>query len=140
MKLIPLKKYAGILESMPILCVDVIIQNKQGRYLLVKRANQPKKNRWWVIGGRLLKGESLKAAVARKVKEEAGLKVKELRLVGYFELTHGVSPFGLAFANHTVSVIFKAKIDQSQPIVLDSQSRAFKYARKLPADFIIHHC
>ncbi|MCX5694879.1 MAG: NUDIX domain-containing protein [Candidatus Omnitrophica bacterium] len=137
MNFIPLKKYAEALEALPILCVDVIIQNSRGEYLLVKRANQPKKNRWWVIGGRVLKGETLERAVIRKVREEAGLQIRQLRPIGYYELTHGVSPFSLPFDNHTVSIIFKATVAKNQLVVLDKQSVAYAYVKKLPFDFKI---
>jgi len=55
---------------MPILCVDVILRNRKGEYLLLKRLNEPKKGRWWPVGGRVSGGE-LTAAARRKVREEA---------------------------------------------------------------------
>lgn len=44
MSLIPADEYARIIEVLPILCVDVIVQNSKGEYLLVKRANEPLKD------------------------------------------------------------------------------------------------
>jgi len=137
MSLIPKKQYIKILENLPVLCVDIIVQNKKGQYLLVKRANEPKKGRWWVIGGRLLKKESLAQAAARKVKEETGQQINNLCPVGYFELINGANPFGLTFKYHTVSLVFTAVIDDLKPVKLDNQSSEFKFSRKLPKDFRI---
>ncbi len=137
MSLIPLHKYQDILKVLPILCADIVVQNENGEYLLVKRNNEPKKGEWWVIGGRLLKGETMEEAVVRKVKQETGLKVKDLRPIGYFELVQGTNPFGLEFDYHSVSIVFTAVIDNQQPIKLDDQSLEYKFAKKLPIDFII---
>jgi colanic acid biosynthesis protein WcaH len=135
MILIPKEQYIQILENLPILCVDIILQNTKGGYLLIKRANEPKKGQWWVIGGRLLKGESLEQAVARKVKEETGQGIRDIRPIGYFELIDGVNPFGLSFEYHTVSVVFTAVMDGPEPVKLDSQSSEFKFSENLPEDF-----
>ena len=135
MSVISKKQYLQVLENLPILCVDIIVQNAKGEYLLVKRNNEPKKSRWWVVGGRLLKGESLEQAVVRKVKEETGQRIRDIRPIGYFELINGANPFGAAFEYHTVSVVFTAVIDGSDPVKLDTQSSEFKFSKKLPGDF-----
>jgi len=139
MSLIPKKQYIKILENLLILCVDIIVRDKKGNYLLVKRVNEPKKGRWWVIGGRVLKGESLEKAAVRKVREETGKCIRDIRPIGYFELIDGVNPFGLSFKYHTVSVVFTAVIDGLDPVKLDNQSSEFKFSRKLPKDFKIRY-
>lgn len=137
MKMIPTSKYKYILNVLPVLCVDIVARNSRGEYLLIKRANEPKKGRWWVIGGRVQKGETLAQAVIRKVKEETGLRVKKMRSIGYFELVKGINPFGLKSEYHTVSVVFEIDINDKESIVLDKQSTEFKFAKKLPLDFSI---
>lgn len=137
MSLIPLHKYQDILKVLPVLCADIVVQNENGEYLLVKRNNEPKKGEWWVIGGRVLKGETMEEAVVRKVRQETGLKVKDLRPIGYFELVQGTNPFGLPFDYHSVSVVFTAFIDDRQPVKLDNQSVEYKFAKKLPVGFNI---
>ncbi len=137
MNLIAVEEYRKILEVLPILCVDIIAQNSAGEYLLIKRANEPKKDVWWVIGGRVLKGETLNEAVKRKVKEETALDVTDLKPIGYFELVQGANPFGLPFEYHTVSVVFSAVIDETQPILLDKQSLGYKFSKDLPPDFYV---
>lgn len=139
MSLIAKEQYIKIQENLPILCVDIAVQNNKGEYLLIKRANQPKKGHWWVIGGRLLKGESLERAAARKVKEETGQRVKNIQPIGYYELINGMNPFGLNFKYHTVSVVFNAVIDGLDPVKLDNQSSKFKFSRKLPDDFKVRN-
>lgn len=137
MRHVPLDRYTKILEVLPILCVDVVVQNTHGEYLLIKRINEPKKDQWWVIGGRVFKGETFEEAAVRKVKEEVGLQVKSVRPIGYFELVNGANPFGLPFEYHAVSVVFTTIIDDRQTVELDNQSVKSKFAKKLPPDFTI---
>lgn len=53
---------------------------------MVRRKNDPGKGLWSVPGGRLELGEYITSAVAREVKEETGLDVKVLGLLGIFEV------------------------------------------------------
>ena len=135
--MIPAEQYKHIIEVLPILCVDVVIKNTRGEYLLIKRANEPRKGEWWVIGGRLLKGETLEEAVVRKVWEETSLNVETGHPIGYYEAVSQENPFGLAPRFHTVSVVFSTVVDDGQRIKLDDQSIDWKYAEDLPADFHI---
>ncbi len=136
-KIIPPDQYSEIIRVLPILCVDIIIKNINGEYLLVKRNNEPKKDEWWIIGGRVLKGETLQSACLRKAKEEAGLRISNVSPIGYYELFADKNAFGLPFAYHTVSVVFEATIDDLQRVRLDKQSKEFKFSKSLPSDLDI---
>ena len=68
------KEYKKIVELVPILCVDIILRHNN-KYVLVKRNNEPLKGFHWVIGGRLLKDESVWEGAMRKVREEVGVGV-----------------------------------------------------------------
>ncbi|MCK4791163.1 MAG: NUDIX domain-containing protein [Desulfobacteraceae bacterium] len=135
--IIPIEQYERIIDVLPILCVDIVVKNSTGEYLLIKRANEPLKGNWWVIGGRVLKGETLKQAAVRKVKEETFLDVDAVFPIGYYEDTVEANPFGLASRLHSVSVVFSASVDDHQQIKLDYQSTDWKYSKVLPANFHI---
>ena len=135
---IPRAQYQRILGSMPLLCVDGVIRNSRNEVLLVKRNNEPMRNRWWVPGGRVLKGETLERAFRRKMREELGVRVGELRRVGYFEAVKMPHP-GIATHGgrlHAISIIFETRMDATE-VALDSQSSDWGYFEKLPAQFKI---
>ena len=133
--MIPLEQYKQILDVLPILCVDVIINNFQGEYLLVKRKSEPLKDQWWVIGGRVHKGETMEQAVIRKVKTEVGITLQNLRAVGFYEGMFTDGPFDLQSELHTVSVVFAGEVDEKQVIKLDGQSVDWGYSKNLPGNF-----
>jgi len=135
--MIPRGQYAEIMKVLPILCVDVVIKNLRGEYLLIKRGNRPLRGRWWVVGGRLFKKETLEQAAIRKVREEVGLDVETVQPFGYYEDTCETNPFGLEFHQHSVSVVFLAAVDGSQNVKLDYQSTDWKYSKDLPRKFLV---
>jgi 8-oxo-dGTP diphosphatase len=72
-------------EQRTIPCVGGIVEDGDGRLLLVKRGQEPAKGRWSVPGGRVEVGESDVEATAREVLEETGVRVRVGRLVGTVE-------------------------------------------------------
>ena len=60
--------------------VNVLIINKDNKLLLQKRGTFPFK--WGLVGGITELGESLEATAIREAKEETGLNIKELELLG----------------------------------------------------------
>ena len=135
--ILPADEYKKIIEVLPILCVDVVVRSKNGQCLLIKRANEPLKGVWWVIGGRVMKGETLEQAAVRKVREEAGMNVCSVKPIGYYEDVSEMNPLGLSSPQHSVSVVFSARFDDHQQVRLDSQSTEWKYSDELPAGFRI---
>jgi colanic acid biosynthesis protein WcaH len=129
---IPAAQYKQILEVMPVLCVDVVIRNAGGEYLLVKRANEPLKGQWWVVGGRVYKNETLEQAVLRKVKQEIGVTVHALEPIGYYEDRFEKNSIKMDSPLHAVSVVFSVVIDGQQTIKTDGQSLEWKFFKELP--------
>jgi colanic acid biosynthesis protein WcaH len=131
--ILPVKLYKKILDVMPILCVDIIVQNAHGEYLLIKRGNEPLKGQWWVIGGRVFKGETLQNSAKRKLFEEIGVRAHNLFLVGYYEDHFKINRFKTPTGEHSVSVLFLAIIDTDKHnIKLDDQSTHWRFSKKLP--------
>ena len=65
----------------PIVGVGVLIE-RDGRYLLIKRAADPDKGMWSVPGGLVEVGERVKDAAVREALEETGLRVELVERLG----------------------------------------------------------
>lgn len=61
----------------------VVIAN--GRVVLIRRGNEPRKGEWSIPGGRLEVGETLTEGVRRELREETGLDVEVAELIEAFE-------------------------------------------------------
>lgn len=63
--------------------VDGVVLS-DGRILLIRRAKEPYKGFWALPGGFLEEGETVEEGVVREVKEETGIDVEVLRMVGVY--------------------------------------------------------
>ncbi len=134
--MIPSKLYKKIVESVPILCVDVILVYKSS-FILVKRINEPLKGQWWLVGGRALKGEKTKDAVKRKVKEELNLIPRDIQFGGVYEDSYKRSAWGTPTSS--VSVVYLANINSIRNLKLDKTSSHYCLSDRLPSRFLKHY-
>ena len=135
-KLIPEKVYKEIMREIPVLTVDALIRNNHGKFLLAKRNNKPLQGEWYIPGGRVLKNETLKNAIRRKVKQELGLKVISAIPVGYYEDFFKANPFSLKSGVHTVSIVFNIKTENFN-VKLNDEHSDWNFFRELPDRFKI---
>lgn len=63
-------------------CVGALTYDRDGRLLLVLRANEPGRGLWSIPGGRVEPGEDDATALVREMAEETGLVVETGALVG----------------------------------------------------------
>ena len=81
----PEADYAAALDYLVFACVDLVFSYQQ-QILLARRNHYPRKT-WWVVGGRMIAGESPIATAQRKAFEEAGLANLEgdrFQLIGVY--------------------------------------------------------
>ena len=135
MILIPEDIYKNFVDAMPILCGDCVILNKKEQCLLVKRMNEPLKGQWWTPGGRVYKGEKLEKAVHRKIGEELGIRLKNLKPLGYYEDQFNKNSQNVEFL-HTLGVVFQAE-PESLNIKLNEQSEDWRFFDNLPKRLVI---
>ena len=86
----------------PLLTVDALIIF-EGELVLIKRGNPPYKGRFALPGGFVEVGETVEDATVREAKEETGLDIEIIKLLGVYS-EPSRDPRG-----HTVSVCFLAK-------------------------------
>ena len=113
----------------PVLTVDVLIRRNDG-YVLIKRKNEPYRGRWAIPGGLVEYGEKVEQAAMREAKEETGLEVKLIRLVGvYSDPTrdprgHYIS---IAYLAEAVSGELKAATDAEEVKVFERKPKRLAF-------------
>jgi len=89
------EQFLEVIDRTPLVSVDLVIRDSQKRTLLGRRVNEPEKGKWFVPGGRIMKGESLNDAFERITKAEIGIKHSriEARLIGAYSHLYDTNVF-----------------------------------------------
>ena len=79
--------FGVVVRHTPLVSIDLLVRDAQGRLLVGARRNPPARGTWFVPGGRIDKDERIAEAFTRLTKEELGsaFSLDEGRFVGVFE-------------------------------------------------------
>ena len=80
-----LETFKTVIESTPLVSIDLIVRNYEGEILLGKRTNRPAQGDWFVPGGRVLKDETFEEAFNRLIKAELGLSTAQSNFKGIYQ-------------------------------------------------------
>lgn len=121
--------------------VGAAIIDKQGRILIAKRGKKAKNERgkWEIPGGSVEFGETFENAIRREIKEELGIEIKIIELLGIFD--HIIPEEN----QHWVSPTFICKIVKGKPKILEPEKCDeigwfnLKEVKKIPLSIITKH-
>jgi len=79
--------FLEVVRNTPLVSIDLIVRDRDGRILVGKRVNEPAKGTWFVPGGSIRKNETLAGALARISAGELGvaLSMSDVRFAGVYE-------------------------------------------------------
>lgn len=79
--------FKTIIDTTPLVSIDLLVRNAQGQILVGKRVNRPAQGYWFIPGGRILKNERLAEAFSRLTEDELGLRldIKSAQYLGLYE-------------------------------------------------------
>ncbi len=112
-----------------IVCVDGLYV-KEGKMLLLKRAVEPFKDRWGLVGGSVEPEESLADGLKREFREETGLEVEVGRLLDErVENTHD-----------RIKRIFTFEVTSATgEIKLNPESKTYGWFERVPEDSVFDY-
>lgn len=102
----------------PALTADCVVFDERGYVLLIRRKYEPFKGAYALPGGFIEVGETVESGCRRELKEETGLEVGALRLVGVYSDPHR-DPRG-----HTCSIAYLAHVGRAEPQAGDDAAAA----------------
>ncbi|MDX9865374.1 MAG: NUDIX domain-containing protein [Anaerolineaceae bacterium] len=88
-------------------CEAAIFDESGARILIIRRRDN---GMWCQPGGHIEPGESVAEACAREVREETGLEVEVLRLVGIYSDPHRVAEYADGNRFHAIVLSFEARM------------------------------
>jgi colanic acid biosynthesis protein WcaH len=118
------RTFSTVLESTPLVSIDLIIKNENNKYLLGKRINRPAKGYWFVPGGRILKNETLKAAFERLTQAEIGkcYSIECARLIGPYDHIYTDSVLGDQISTHYVAIAYEFEVEKLETLPINQHS------------------
>jgi len=120
--------FTAVLDSTPLVSIDLVVQNTEGLVLLGERKNRPAQGSWFVPGGRILKNESLADAFERLTLAELGQKfsISQAELQGPFDHFYMDSVFGDSPSTHYVAIAYRLPV-QELPNLPDEQHSGYRW-------------
>ena len=132
---IPADDWETVVRNAPIVSVDLIVRHNGG-VVLGHRENEPIKDRWFVPGGRVQKGERLTQAVHRVAEEELGIAVEICDSLGAYEHFYQNSDIGPDIGKHYVANGFVVESLDAE-FIPDGQHAEVQVFQSPPDD--LHH-
>lgn len=122
--------FSNIIENTPLVSIDFIVEDREGRVLVGKRINRPAKGFWFVPGGRIRKNETIEDAFKRLTLTELGEEVslQKATLIGVYTHKYMDSIFGDTISTHYVALGYRFKIDRSKlELPIDEQHDMYQW-------------
>ncbi|MEZ8288854.1 GDP-mannose mannosyl hydrolase [Vibrio sp. 10N.222.49.A3] len=124
------QRFSQVIESTPLVSIDLVIEDESGQVLLGERLNRPAQGFWFVPGGRILKDEKLEDAFARLTLEELGheFKLSQATLKGPYTHLYNDNVFGNDCTTHYVAIAYKLIVNRSElNLPMDVQHSRYRW-------------
>lgn len=134
--------FATVVRSTPLISIDLIVEDADGKFLLGKRTNRPAQGFWFVPGGRVQKDEPLAQAFERLTLAELGLRLPLAagEFYGVWQHFYDDNFSGTDFSTHYIVLGFRLKVNQADLALPDAQHEDYRWLtpEALIADENVH--
>lgn len=72
---LPAMDFLAVVHNAPLVSIDLLVHDRDGRLLVGRRTNPPAQGFWFVPGGRIRKNETLASAFSRITRAELGTAI-----------------------------------------------------------------
>jgi colanic acid biosynthesis protein WcaH len=135
---LPLTTFKTVIESVPLISIDLIIHNQKGQVLLGQRKNRPAQGYWFVPGGRIQKDESMSAAFKRLTMNELGAEftLEQAELIGPFEHFYLDNVSGDDFSTHYIALGYRLITNDALLVLPTNQHSQYRW---MEVDELLKH-
>lgn len=109
--------FKNCVRNVPLISIDLVIENPSGEVLLGWRNNMPAKGFWFVPGGRIFKDEHFADAFRRIVRTETGISLEfdEAAFLGIYEHLYPGENFAgdPSFGTHYLVIAYRIKLKET---------------------------
>ena len=127
--MLPLKIFELIVESTPLVSIDLVVRAPDNKILLGKRVNRPAQGYWFVPGGRILKDEPVKFTFKRLLDIELALRPEDIsaRSLGVYQHFYPDNFSGDEFGTHYVVFAYEIRLENMAFSLPDIQHSGYKW-------------
>ncbi len=124
--------FKTVIENTPLISIDFIIKNNEGKYLLGKRVNKPAKNYWFTLGGRVFKNEKIEDAIKRLSSKEFNqeITINDVKFHGIFEHFYKDSFVDNSISTHYIVLAYELKLNDNIKFPKDEHNEYKYYSKK----------
>lgn len=133
MKKLPHHDYVSVVRNTPLISIDLVIEDADGKILLGYRKNNPARDTWFVPGGVIRKNELFIDAFQRITEAELGsaLDFEEATYIGLYEHLYETNFADLDdFGTHYIVNAFKIQMKTKAEELPESQHSDYWWATK----------
>lgn len=127
----PTSVFAEMVERMPLIAIDLLVQDKKGQHLLGWRSNPPAQSSWFVPGGRIRKNERLEEAFQRITLTElgAGVSIKQAVFKGIYQHFYSENFLGeQGKSTHYITLAYQLNLDSEKLNLPIDQHAHYRWA------------
>lgn len=127
---LPADTFRTVVASTPLVAIDLLVRDREGRYLVGERRNPPARGSWFVPGGRIRKNERLAEALRRLCEEElgSGTRLAEPVFRGAYEHFYDVNFAGEQGAStHYVVLAWEMALEHATAELPQAQHGAYRW-------------
>lgn len=124
------KHFISIIDSTPLVSIDLIFKNENKDVLLGKRVNRPAQGSWFVPGGRIKKNEKIMDAMKRIALNELDVEIEDysVKLLGVFDHIYEDNYLGKDGVNtHYVVLAYMVNVENGIEVSADNQHSEIKW-------------
>jgi colanic acid biosynthesis protein WcaH len=128
------EQFKAIVRDTVLVSLDLLLINEYGELLVGKRLNRPAQNCLFVPGGRVMKGETLTAALRRIAKQETGLDLspEQVELHGIYDHFYVENCFGDSeLSTQYIVIACRSTISAASVIIADHQHERLHFISML---------
>lgn len=129
------EEFKHIYSKVPRFCIDPIVRMKDGIVLSLRNGNFGWDNQWHLPGGTLHYKETVEHGLRRLMKEEIGIEVKIVRMLGYAEFPSEEKERGFGWSV-SLMILCDYVSGELRP---DENAHEVKVFSKLPENMVKEH-
>lgn len=130
---LPTTEFVAMVKNMPLIAMDLLIEDDKGQYLLGWRSNPPAQSCWFVPGGRIRKDETMEAAFQRITHTELGssFKLEQATFKGIYQHFYSENFLGeQAQSTHYITLAYHLQVHASELILPTDQHAHYRWTNQ----------